>query len=435
LYNGEKKEEKDEDKSEDLIQILNERLETAKKTGKDLGNIYNELGNAYSNKKEFDNAIDCYKKALIDKGRAHLYYYNLGNCYESMGLYDEAISIYEKIKKLYPETAKMHKIDYKIMHVIDIKEGRIGKNGEDYNLAKEHYDKGNDYLEALNYESAFKEFNMASEINKTNLDYIFRKVMIKEIYESQYGNESDLCFDAIKACEKNDDFNYLPFFFTIYGDSISYEAWGHSKEASIYYEIAIYLLNFVPISERFAAPYYKLSRFKEQENKYEEALNFLKQVSEIDKTYKIDKDVNRILSKLRDGGEDNSNQEKKYLSLLKKYLSAKSYDMVIFEGKNALDCAPDNVEIYHLICQAAECKSDYYDMRWAAKEGLRLSLAEYDEANLFYYYIYILGLCCKFERKKEQAKFYFEILIDCDEFKKYDETRKAEDELNNLRYL
>ena len=293
---------------------------------------------------------------------------------------------------------------------------------------------GNYYSDILDYESAFKEFNIAFEINKTNLDYIFRKIMIKEIYESQYSPESDLCFEAIQASEKNNDFNYLPFFLTVYGDSISYEAWGHSKEASVYYEIATYLLNMVPVENRFAAPYYKLSRAKEQDNQLEEALNLLKQVNEIDKSYKIDKDVNRILSQLRDGGESNKEQEKKYLKQIKRYLSANSYDMVLFDGKKALEFAPNNVEIYNLICQAAERKKNYYDMKWAAKEGLRLSLAEYDEKGLFYYLIYLLGLCCKFENKKEQAKYYFELIVECDEYKSNEVTSKAENELFNLRY-
>ncbi len=265
---------------------------------------------------------------------------------------------------------------------------------------------------------------------------MYKILLCLNIYESQYADENEKAFLAIKLCERNDWFNYLPLIYTIYGDSISYEAWGQGKQAKEYYELAVFLLDMLPAKERFAAPYYKLGRLQEKANNYKEALKLFEQIKNIDKTFDIEDDIKRIQMQLEDNGESNQEKTINHINLMKKYLQSKLYKMVIEEGKNALKYSPNNIESYCLIIKAAKELSLVFELKWASKEGLRLDLDEYNEAKVFDELILSLGRCCKYENKYEQAKSYFNMLVEDDDLVyDDDETRtKALEELNSCYY-
>ena len=45
------------------------------------------------------------------------------------------------------------------------------------------------------------------------------------------------------------------------------------------------------------------------------------------------------------------------------------------------------------------------------------------------YFRWFLGLCCKFENKKEQAQYYFDYIVDLDDVRNKKLTKKAANEL------
>ncbi len=72
--------------------------------GVNTAEAWNNLGNAYNGKEEYDKAIECYQKAISIKKDYHHAWNGLGNAYSDKEEYDKAIECYQKaisIKKDY----------------------------------------------------------------------------------------------------------------------------------------------------------------------------------------------------------------------------------------------------------------------------------------------------------------------------------------------
>ncbi len=412
-------------------EALEERIECAIRTGNNtaLCSAYNELAIDYERTKNYDKAEEYFIKAINLSSRPFKYYENIAWCLVSLKRFDEAIQYYKKLKEEVPEWAKQSNADYQISRIEDIKNGKTDIKGKNLQLANEHFNKGNQAFNDGLYEQAIVEYNAALGIKDDDCEIYARKILSEDIYEYHYTEESQLVFDALKTCPIKDDFRYLPFIFTVYGDYISYQAWGDMDLPAEYYELAVYLLNMIPVKERFAAPYYKLGRQKEMKKQYKEALDLFKKAKEIDSTYNTYSDILRIEKELEDNGESNFNEAKKHLRLMKRFQEANNLKNAISEGKEILKYAPDNVNVFYEICKIAEQLSSYNDLKWLAKEGLRLALADYNNKKLYHKFIFMLGKCCKAENKKEQAKYYFNIITDYEERCDYELKEAAQNEL------
>jgi tetratricopeptide (TPR) repeat protein len=351
-----------------------------------------------------------------------------------MSKYYEAIEIYEIIKKKYPQVEKEIKPDYQIERIKGIISGKIDPNEKIDNnkvLADEQSNKGDLKFDKQNYVNALENYN-ASFGTKEEVEYIFKILLCKNIYESPYYDESEKGFEAVNLCAQKDNFEYLPFLCTVYGDAISYEAWGQGKLSAEYYEIAVFLLDMVPVKERFAAPYYKLGLLKEQDSNYKEALKLFEQTKEIDKNYNVEDDIARVQNILAEKEEINKKEYANHYTLVKKYQNAKIFNMFFEEGKKALQYSPNNIKLYYLIADTAIKQSMLFEAKWAAKEGLRLDLDKYDENKLFYKFILILGKICKYENKPEQAKYYFEVIVENEDDSSCDYYQEAQTESYTL---
>ena len=69
----------------------------------DDANAWYNMGNAYAEKGEYDEAISCYRKAVEIKPDKHEAWNNMGNAYAEKGEYDEAISCYRKAVEIKPD--------------------------------------------------------------------------------------------------------------------------------------------------------------------------------------------------------------------------------------------------------------------------------------------------------------------------------------------
>jgi len=69
---------------------------------------YNNRGNAYSDKGQYDQAISDYTKALEINPRYARPYYNRGSAYARKGQYDQAISDYTKALEINPRYARAY---------------------------------------------------------------------------------------------------------------------------------------------------------------------------------------------------------------------------------------------------------------------------------------------------------------------------------------
>ena len=427
------------------IKALNEKLVIALKTNDDLCYLYQEFASAYGELKNYNKQIEYWKKAVDLTGYGTIYGYNLAKTYKKLGLYDEALKIYKYIKENALTFAKSHNIDIDslILEINDLKRSKTSNNTQINQPDLEHSLKGDEYFNKKEYEKALSEYKAAYKTNKNEISYLIKEIIIKEMYDCPYYaligklgyiishfDEIEIVSQALWFCEKNGEYNYLPLLYTICGDYCYYEDLG-IRGAEIFYSLAIYLLNMVPTNEKFAAPYYKLARIKEQLRRYEEALTLFNYTNSLDKSYDTQKDIKRVESAIKDGGKSNIIEVNKLIDEMIKYCKSGAFSEVIQIGKIASEYDPNNATIYYLICCAAEIKNDYYNLKWAAKEGYRAYIRnsnQYKKIEYLYFY-YWLGKCCKFENKQKQASYYFQLTDDEDEMTKKLVTKKALNEL------
>jgi tetratricopeptide (TPR) repeat protein len=72
--------------------------------------FYNNRGNAYSVKGEFDQAISDYTKAIELNPKLDFAYSNRGNAYKDKGQFDEAITDYSRAIELYNSQENAHEL-------------------------------------------------------------------------------------------------------------------------------------------------------------------------------------------------------------------------------------------------------------------------------------------------------------------------------------
>lgn len=121
---------------------------------------FNNLGIAYMEKEQYDEAISQFEKAVQMDPTFEIGYYNLGVAYTGKGQYEEALARYQKVLQIDPDHAQTH-----------FKLGSIYQRRGSYDLAMEEYKKAietkPDYAQAhfnLGLLYGKKEmFNQASE--------------------------------------------------------------------------------------------------------------------------------------------------------------------------------------------------------------------------------------------------------------------------------
>lgn len=397
----------------ELLKLLEDRLEVAKFEGnkKEIANIYNELGLAYCDSEMYEKAIECYNIAIDNAYEPSMFKMNLANCYEKMKRFHDALAIYKELKRLNLRSEEKSRIIYKISYLNDVLAGKIGENGENYQLANEHCEKGNLLFNKGLYKTAINEFITAQRIDKSKLDYIFREILCKNIYNTSYSDEVDRSFETIVLCIEAEEFSFLPFLLTVYGDEVYNNIFIYTHSASLY-ELAIFLLDMVPIEKRFSAPYYKLGRYKESIKKYDEALKLYEIAKQVEPNYEIDDDIRRVKIQIQDGGVYNEEQYNEHLNAINNYKNANLNQKVIDECKEALKYFPDSIEVLLDLTYAARSEKDYYSLKWGATECIRVmknsKISKDDYLNLFS----ILKECCEYENKTEEANYYMELVYD-----------------------
>jgi superkiller protein 3 len=133
---------------------------------------YNNMGAAYGDLKNYNEAIWCYQKAIaIDPNHAYAYG-NMGNAYDDLKNYNEAIRCYQKAIAIDPNNA----YTYNNM-------GNAYSHLEDYREAIKYYQKaidldpnhayaygnmGNAYGDLKNYNEAIRYFKKVIDIDPNN---------------------------------------------------------------------------------------------------------------------------------------------------------------------------------------------------------------------------------------------------------------------------
>jgi tetratricopeptide (TPR) repeat protein len=128
---------------------------------------YNNLGNAYYNKKEYDRAIDYFKKAIELDPKNKYAYTLLGYVYSDKDQYDKAIECYKKLIEICPKSAWIYSdlghAYSKLGNKVKAKEyfetsKRLSRRAKIFHKGKAHLDK------------AVKYFNKLIEMDPKNAD-------------------------------------------------------------------------------------------------------------------------------------------------------------------------------------------------------------------------------------------------------------------------
>jgi tetratricopeptide (TPR) repeat protein len=145
----------------------------------DKGDIWLRIGNTYSDKGEYDKAIESYEKIIVIKPDYHDAFNNMGNAYSNKGEYEKAIESYEKAIEIKPDyydafnnmgNAYSNKGEYE--KAIESYEKAIEIN-PDYH--ETFYNMGNAYYNKGDKDKAIEYYQKAIEI-KSNHYEAFRNM-------------------------------------------------------------------------------------------------------------------------------------------------------------------------------------------------------------------------------------------------------------------
>jgi len=137
------------------------------------------MGIAHGNLEKYEDAIDCYNKAINDEnfGTPENAWNNMGTAHHNLKKYDKAIECYKKAIRCNPEDAGVYsnlgEALYKLKKPVDA----AGQFGEairiNYELAEPHYYLGNILADEECYEAAKKEYETAVlKSESKNADYL-----------------------------------------------------------------------------------------------------------------------------------------------------------------------------------------------------------------------------------------------------------------------
>jgi len=140
---------------------------------------YNNRGNAYDDKEEYNQAISDYNQALkIEPDYADAYF-NRGNTYYKKGEYEQALSDYNQVLNIDPNYAKVY-----------TNRGNVYKDKKEYNQAisdynqaleinpsdvKAYNNRGLAYYENGEYDKAISDYNQALRINPDYADVYYHR--------------------------------------------------------------------------------------------------------------------------------------------------------------------------------------------------------------------------------------------------------------------
>ncbi len=246
-----------------------------------LPNLYNDLGVVYDNKREFDLAIQYYKKSLeireqifgTDSESVAMSYNNLGYIYSEIGNYEDALEFYSK--------------------ALDIQRKLFGEEHEDVGMT--YINIGGIYLENNDAEQALRYFTSGQKILETYLSPTHPKVglgynNIATAYQKLNNYEMALKYSekAIDNLEMSLGQNH-PYVAIIYGNTATiYEDMGRLNDAIEYNLQAISRLTSAygedsPNSIQTAVHYGGIGRMYKKAGKYDLAEESLLKCLEIEK--------------------------------------------------------------------------------------------------------------------------------------------------------
>ncbi len=189
-YNRADKASKPEEKQQEYAESIKHYTE-AIKLKPDLAEAYNNRGNTYAKKGDFDNAIRDYNTAIkLNPDEAEAYN-NRGNTYAKKGDFDNAIRDYNTAIKLKPDFAET----YNNRGATYYKKGDFDNAIRDYNTAIKlkpndamaYYNRGEAWLHLQEWEKAKSDLTAAKDMGKDIINTFHNDYKSVEDFEQKTG--------------------------------------------------------------------------------------------------------------------------------------------------------------------------------------------------------------------------------------------------------
>ena len=250
-----------------------EREERKKNTGLTEWDYIRE-GNSYYNNKEYEKALEAYKRAAgINSGKEGAYL-GCGNVYQKMGDYEKALEAYKKALELNPEYVYAYNGCGNAYQAL----GEYEKAVSDYDRALEldpesvyaYNGRGNAYKALGEYEKAVSDYDRALELDPEHVNaYNGRGNTYKAL-----GEYEKAMSDYDRALELD------PEYVNAYnGRGNTYKALGEYEKAVSDYDKALGL------DPKYVTGYYNRGLAYQDMGKYEEALADYSKALELDPKY------------------------------------------------------------------------------------------------------------------------------------------------------
>ena len=235
---------------------------------------YIREGNAYSNNKEYEKALEAYKRAAgINSSQAGAYL-GCGNAHQRMGEYEKALEAYAKALELDPEYVNAYNgrgNTYKAL-------GEYEKAVSDYDKAlgldpkyvTGYYNRGLAYQDMGKYEEALADYSKALELDP---EYVYAYNGRGNAYKA-LGEYEKAVSDYDRALELDPEYVYA-----YNGRGNTYQALGEYEKAVSDYDKAIGL------DPEYVIGYYNRGNAYQAVGKYEEALADYSKALELDPKY------------------------------------------------------------------------------------------------------------------------------------------------------
>lgn len=284
----------------------------------------------------------------------------------------------------------------------------VSKSKDSLNLRNE----GDCLFNKGKFEDAKIEYQKVSKKEPNNVDYRIRNLLINQETDYTYKPEYyKAIIEAQRICLDMDDLRFLPLLLVMASD-YCYVNGFNLKLCIAFCEVAIYILEFLPNSKRFAAPYYMLAYAYQFFGQYEISTKLYETSKLIDPDYEIEPHLKRMKKLDKNGDNHRSGDIKSHLDCADSLLNRNEYHKAMEEYKSALESCPnDKLHLQMMLrsfCQTAYAAGCYYDLkRWSIQLGAvsfifrQFSPIWNDECVYDYF-----AKCCEHEGAYDKAETY-----------------------------
>ncbi len=313
----------------------------------DYAKAFYNLGNAYRNKGMYDEAIRVYQKALEIKPDFTEAFYNLGNAYSDKGMYDEAIRVYQKALEIKPDFAKAH-----------------------MNLGNAYSDKGM-------YDEAIMKYQQALHINPNYTDAFYN---LGIVYRNK-GMYDEAIREYQQALHINP--NYADAYNNL-GNAYAYK--GMYDEAIREYQRALELEpGHAEAHMNLGIAYANKGMYDEAIREYQQALhinpNYADAYNNLGNAYAYKGMYDEAIREYQKALEIKPDFAEAHINLGNAYSGKGMYDEAIREYQKALEIKPDFTEAFYNLGNAYSDKGMYDE---AIREYQRALENDPDYAEVLY---------------------------------------------------